>query len=255
MSTEVPLPSRILERYEAAFFHRSIDLGLTPQSLAEANLLFADRGWFASPELTVNMLGPQSPRVSGIVWKSPDGCWQLFLRDQLVSLVFASRGDGTEPSFTAQQFNEVAAQVLTQALVAHGLTATRLVFKLRELIPEETIRDARHLQQRLFPMLPKNERMAMPEFVWRYVSRFSHLIGQRQELINASPMLEQFEQPGLFQGQGQPQHLYLLRLTLELNTSATDLTPRFGPKETAAFYTEVAAWQDSLRADVLAVLA
>ena len=51
MSTEVPLPSRIPEQYEAITLHRSLDFGLTPQRLAEANLLFADLGWFDAARL------------------------------------------------------------------------------------------------------------------------------------------------------------------------------------------------------------
>jgi hypothetical protein len=251
MSTEVPLPSRIPEQYEAITVHRSIDLGLTPQRLAEANLLFADRGWFASPELTMIMPGPPNPRMSGIGWRSPDGCWQLFLQAQAVTLRLSPGAGGTESEPTTQSFGEVVAQVLPTILVAHGLTATRLIFKSREFIPEETIRDARQLQQRLFPPLPGSDRMAIPEFLWRRGTQSVRLIGQQLEPVYEGPMLEQFEHPGLLHG--QPHHM--LRLTLELNTSATDLTPRFGAAETAAFFTEVVAWQESLRADVLAVLA
>jgi len=258
MSTPSALPARILEQYEAVAFVREANVGLDPRHLAEANLLFADRGWVAQPELTMDM--PQSPvaplsttRITGIHWLSPDGRWRLALRPGQVLLTFIQGNQPSDSCPTPEQFAADAASLIPKVLATHELTATRLVFRSTECIPEQTLAGGRQLVERLFPRIPSAGRTAQPEFYWQQLLRSERTLGGEAEPVNEIFFLQQLELPLRYQPDGQLFHG--LRLRLELNTSGTDLTPRFDEQRTTDFFSAMATWSESLRDDVLKVLA
>lgn len=256
-STSAALPARIFEQYDAFAFVREASFGFGPQILAEANLLFADRGWVAQPELTMDM--PQSPvaplttaRISGIHWLSPDGRWRLMLRPGQVFLTFSQGNHPPDTCPTLEQFAADAASLLPKVMTTYALTATRLVFRSTECIPEQTLADGRQLVERLFPRIPSAARTALPEFIWQQLLRSDRTLGSVVEPVNETFLLQQVELPLRYQPDGQL--FYGLRLKLELNTSGTDLTPRFDAQGATDFFSAMATCSESLRDDVLKVL-